>query len=172
MTQSFDFLIAPFRDGTVRRFLFTAAVAFWLGGFTFYGSIVIPAGMKVLGGHVKQGFVTQEVTNWLNLAGAVALPVMLWNTIAIWRARGQFLRFTLAATWLAMAAVLVELFVLHPYLDRLLDAHSKTILDYDRFDDLHRVYLLSATAQWGAGAVHVWCAVTGAKAVSANAPLL
>ena len=158
-----DFFLTPFRDGTFRRFLFTAAVAFWLGGFTFYGSIVIPAGMAVLGSHLKQGFITQEVTHWLNVSGAIAIPVMLWNMIAIWRDRGGILRFLLAATWVVMAGVLIGLFVLHPYLDRLLDIHAKTILDYDRFDALHRAYLLGATAQWGAGVIHVWCALTGPR---------
>ena len=150
-----------FRDGTVRRFLFITAVAFWLGGFTFYGSVVIPSGMKVLGGHVKQGFITQQVTGWLNISGAVALPILLWNTLAIWSTRGKWARWTLTATWIVMAMVQVELFLLHPALDRLLDPQAREVLDYDRFDMLHRIYLVSSTAQWAAGLLHVWGAVAG-----------
>lgn len=149
------------RDGTVRRFLFVSAVAFWLGGFTFYGSVVIPSGMKVLHGHVKQGFITQQVTGWLNLSGAVALPILLWNTLAIWSARGAWARWALAVTWAVMVVVQAELFLLHPSLDRLLDPQARAVLDYDRFDLLHRVYLTSSTAQWAAGLLHVWCAVAG-----------
>ena len=150
-----------FRDGTVRRFLFITAVAFWLGGFTFYGSVVIPSGMKVLGGHVKQGFITQEVTGWLNISAAVALPILLWNTLAIWSARERWARWTLTATWIVMAMVQVELFMLHPALDRLLDPQAREVLDYEHFDMLHRIYLVSSTAQWAAGLLHVWCAVAG-----------
>jgi hypothetical protein len=75
-------------DGTLRRFLFVAAVAFWIGGFTFYGSIVIPTGIQVLHGHVKQGFITQQVTNWLNLSGVIGLPILLWNTLAFGGSEG------------------------------------------------------------------------------------
>jgi hypothetical protein len=158
-----DCISGKFHDGTVRRFVFFATVAFWLGGFTFYSGVVIHVGIRVLGSHLRQGLITQQVTNWLNLIGAIALPIMLWNTASIWSSRGPVARFFLAATWLAMAAVQVELFALHPLLDRLLDAPARAILDYDRFDTLHRLYLLSATLQWGVGVVHVWWAVSGTQ---------
>jgi hypothetical protein len=149
------------KDGTLRRFLFVAAVAFWLGGFTFYFSVVIPTGIKVLHGHVKQGFIAQQVTAWLNLSGAVALPILLWNMLAILSARGRWARWTLIATWAVMAVVQVELFLLHPALDRLLDPQAREVLDYDRFDMMHRVYLMSSTFQWAAALLHVWCALAG-----------
>src|SRR4051812_20479682 len=105
--------------GSIRRFLFVAAVAFWLGGFTFYTSVVVHIGGRSLG-TVRQGFITQRVTDWLNVSGAIALPLMFWNMAAIWRHRGRALRFALAATWVVMALVQVELFVLHPMMDRYL----------------------------------------------------
>ena len=142
---------------TIRRFLYLAAVAMWLGGFTFYGAVVIPAGMKVLGSHLRQGFITQQVTQSLNLIGAIALPILLWNAVAAWPERGRLLRLGLALTWIVMALIQIELFALHPMLDRLLDPHARAILDDDRFDLLHRVYLVSSTAQWVAGIVHAWC---------------
>ncbi|HWE96514.1 MAG TPA: hypothetical protein VG269_21310 [Tepidisphaeraceae bacterium] len=117
--------------------------------------------MKVLGGHVRQGFITQQVTGWLNLSGTVALPILLWNTLAIWSARGPWARWTLSATLAMMAVVQVELVLRHPALDRLLDQQAREVLDYDRFDMLHRLYLMSSTVQWGAGLLHVWCAVAG-----------
>ena len=83
--------------GPIRRFLFIAAVAFWLGGFTFYTSVVIPVGTHTLGS-VRQGFITQQVTGWLNVAGAFALPLVFWNMAAVWRARGRAMRFALAGT--------------------------------------------------------------------------
>ena len=149
------------REGTVRRFLFVAAVAFWMGGFTFYTSVVIPAGHRVLGGQLRQGFITQRVTGRLNVAGAVALPVMLWNTCSAWRVRGRVPRRFLAVTWLVMALVQIELFALHPLMDRLLDAGARSVLDSDRFGTLHSVYVSSSTLQWAAGMLHVWCALAG-----------
>src|SRR5690242_12724696 len=144
--------------GPIRRFLFIAAVAFWLGGFTFYTSVVIPVGTRTLGS-VRQGFITQQVTGWLNVAGAVALPLMLWNLAAVWRARGRAVRIALLGTWVLMAAVEVELFAMHPMMDRLLDLRAKHVLDYARFDRLHYIYLMSSTIQWAAGLLHVGCAV-------------
>lgn len=137
--------------------MFVAAVAFWLGGFTFYGGVVIPVGIKVLGSHLRQGFITQQVTAWLNVIGTFALSILLWNTLAIWRVRERVLRIGLASTWVAMVLIQIELFIMHPMLDRLIDAHARAILDEDRFGFLHRVYLISSTAQWVAGLIHTWC---------------
>ena len=145
----------------VRRFLFIAAVAFWLGGFTFYSAVVIHTGIRVLGSHLRQGLVTQRVTDWLNLAGAIALLVLLWNMAAIWRARGRLLRFLLCITWLVMAVILVELVLLHPLLDRLLDTTHRQILDSEKFDRLHHIYLMSSIVQWVAGLIHIWSTVAG-----------
>jgi hypothetical protein len=69
-------LLAKLSDGTVRRFLFVAAVAFWLGGFMFYGGVVIDAGAKVLGSHRKQGFVTERVTVMDRLLDPAAKAVL------------------------------------------------------------------------------------------------
>jgi hypothetical protein len=149
--------------GSVRRFLFIAAVAFWLGGFTFYAGVVIHVGARALGSHMKQGFITQRVTDWLNIAGAAALPIMLWNLAAIWRVRGRVFRFALAASWGIMLLVQVELFALHPFMDRLLDARARGVFDYDRFESLHFAYITSSTVQWTAGLIHVWCVVAGTQ---------
>ena len=143
--------------GAVRRFVVIAAIAFWLGGFTFYSGVAIPMGVEVLGSHKRVGFVTERVTNWLNVAGVAALTILLWNMAAVWRSRGRIVRFTLLATWLLMAAIEVELISLHPVMDRLLDPAARQILDQDRFDLLHHVYLISTSVQWLFGVIHLWC---------------
>jgi len=149
--------------GTIRRFLFLWAIALWLGGFTFYTGVVIHVGGRVLGSHLKQGFITEKVTNWLNVIGIIALPILLWNTAAIWHARGRMLRRTLVVTWGVMLLVQVELLVLHLMMDRLLDPQARKVLDDARFERLHLVYVVSATAQWAAGVLHVFCAMNGAE---------
>lgn len=142
----------------VRRFLVISAIAFWLGGFTFYSGVAIPMGVEVLGSHLRVGFITQRVTNWLNVAGVIALAIFAWNMALGWRGSGKILRNTLLVTWLLMVAIEIELIVLHPVMDRLITVQPvREILDEDRFDLLHHVYLISTTVQWVFGMIHVWC---------------
>lgn len=141
-----------------RRFVVIAAIAWWLGGFTFYAGVAVPVGMEVLGSHKIVGFVTQRVTNWLNVGGVIALAVLLWNVVLSQKGRVGRLRSTLWATWILMAAIQVELIVVHPTMDRLLAPRpTRMILDEGRFDSLHRVYLISSSIQWAIGLLHVWC---------------
>ena len=142
-----------------RRYLFTVASALWLGGFTFYSTVVIHTGHRVLGGLLEVGFVTQRVTYWLNLIGVVALLILFWNVIAMWRGPCINMRWALAVTWLIMAAVQVSLFVLHSALDNVLNTHTHQILDRLRFRSLHNTYLTVSTVQWAAGLLHVWFAL-------------
>ena len=64
----------------LRRFSVIAALMFWQGGFTFYAAVVVPIGQENLG-HEEQGFITREVTNYLNLAGAAALLLLAWDVV-------------------------------------------------------------------------------------------
>lgn len=138
-----------------RRFLVIAAIAFWLGGFTFYSGVAIPMGVEVLGGHRTVGFVTERVTNWLNVAGVATLAILLWNLLAVRASAGRAPRIVLTVTWLVMLAIEVELICLHPVMDHLLIAHGREIIDEDRFELLHHVYLISSSVQWLAGVLHV-----------------
>lgn len=127
-----------------RRFLVVAALMFWQGGFTFYASVVVPLGQEVFG--PEQGFLTQRVTNYMNLAGAIALALLAIDAAAErvgpvrWRLRW--------VAWCAMAVGLVALVVLHPWLDALLDADNARILDRHAFRPGHRAYLWISTIQW------------------------
>ena len=56
----------------MRRFLVILAIGFWLGGFTFYASVVIHTGHRVFGSRLEVGFLTQQVTRWLNVSSVVA----------------------------------------------------------------------------------------------------
>ena len=141
----------------LRRLIVIAAVAWWLGGFTFYAGVAIPMGVEVLGSHKAVGFVTERVTNWLNFGGVIALAILLWNMAISRRAGGKWIRRTMLLTWIIMAVIEVELIVLHPRMDRLIVTHPRMILDEDSFDLFHHVYLISTTVQWALGALHVWC---------------
>lgn len=141
----------------IRRFLVATALGLWLGGFTFYSAVVIHVGTDVLGDHRPVGFITQRVSDWLNLIGAIALLLALWNMAANWPTAARWKRALLALSWLVMAIALAALVVLHCSLDGALNVDSQEIVNYKEFLWLHRAYLAISTAQWGAGLLHVFC---------------
>jgi hypothetical protein len=127
------------------RFVCLAALAFWMGGFTFYALVVIPTGNHLLGS-IQQGLLTQQVTHWMNLLGIVSLAILLPSA---WRCRWR------AASWLVMAGSLAALFWLHPRLDALIDTAAQTITG-DSFYQWHQAYLAAVTIQWAAALVYLW----------------
>jgi len=138
----------------VRRGVAIAALSLWIGAIAFYGAVVVPAGGKVLGA-TAQGFVTQRVTEQLNVLALIAIAALAWNTLVARRPR-------LVVAWLVMLAAQVALFILHPYVGALLDVTAHQVMDPDAFYTRHRIYLLVTTAQWlaavayGAFALAAW----------------
>lgn len=140
----------------IRRLLVIAAYAIWIGGLAFYGSVVIPIGTRVVGGHTVQGFVTTKVTWVVNLISAPALAVLLWNVLAERRHANRVRWATLWVTWGVMLAVQISLFVMHPVLNQMLDQQAKSVLNRPRFDLLHESYIKLTAVQHAAGLVHLW----------------
>lgn len=139
----------------VRRFLVVTALMFWQGGFLFYASVVVPVGQQVLSSHRRQGFVTQQVTDYLNLSGAVALLPLAWDAAATGDPSPRRRRARWAA-WLGMALALAALAWLHLRMDNLLDAEQRSISDLSVFRPTHRIYLWISSAQWGLGVVYAF----------------
>jgi hypothetical protein len=137
--------VTPFR-----RFLSLVAFAFWQGGFTFYAAVVVPTGTEVLGSAAAQGFITRHVTVWLNVSGAVAVPILLWDAAAT----RPFRRSRIAAA-LLLAAGLVALAILHPRLDSLLDPINERVRNRHDFTPMHRTYLWISTVQWAVAVVYL-----------------
>jgi hypothetical protein len=133
-----------------RRFLTLVAFAFWQGGFTFYTGVVVPTGTGVLGSAAAQGFITRQVAIWMNIAGAVAVPILLWDAAAT----RQFRRSRITLT-LFLAAGLIALALLHPRLDAMLDHVNERVIDRQAFMPMHRAYLWISTAQWAIGVVYL-----------------
>ena len=131
----------------VRRWLLLWALMFWQGGFTFYGGVVVPVGSAVLGSEREQGFITRSVTNYLNLAGAVALAIWGWDLTAM-RGISPGGRRVRWAIWAGLVLSLVLLIWLHPRLDELLDPLESLVRDRRGFRSLHRRYLIVSTGQW------------------------
>lgn len=144
----------------VRRFLVLVALFFWQGGFTFYAAVVVPIGQELLT-HRRQGLITQQVTSYLNLAGAIALVPLAWEMVADAdpSKRRRQLRLLL---WLFMLAALIFLVWLHPRMDELLvaepgqtDPLKRQIDDRALFRYRHRLYLWVSTVQWGAAGIYL-----------------
>jgi hypothetical protein len=137
-----------------RRFLVLLALMFWQGGFTFYASVVVPIGRDMLGSSLEQGFITREVTRYLNLSGAIALLILALDLVAgreaPWARRLRWL------SWLGMVGTLVWLVWLHPHIDQYLNTEYHTIIDGRAFRAGHRAYLWISTVQWGFGLVYAW----------------
>jgi hypothetical protein len=138
----------------LRRFLVLSALFFWQGGFTFYAAVVVPVGQQVFG-HLRQGFITRQVTVYLNLAGTIALLILLWDVLAA-RDAARWRRTLLWAMWAGMMLTLLGLFWLHPRMDELLVPKGRIINDYDVFRARHRLYLWISTVQWGCALVYLF----------------
>ena len=134
------------------------AGAIWLGGVTFYTGVVITTAHDVLGSHRAVGFITREVTGRINGIGTATLVVLLVNLVAN-RSRTPWCSRVLWPTWVAMVATQATLVALHPALDRLLDPAARQVLDVDRFDRLHRLYVVLTTLQLGLGGLYLIAAV-------------
>jgi len=141
----------------------------WMGGFTFYAEIVIPTAAHVLGSERQVGFVTEQVTRWLNLIGIAALAVFLWNTLAEWKGLSARLRKWFAAAMGTMVLAHGGLFVTHPLIEQMLDFGAHRVKDYDRFVALHDVYLTFATVQWTAALVYLWLSLAAWRRDDRNA---
>jgi hypothetical protein len=138
----------------LRRTLVFIALMFWQGGFAFYSGVAVPIGTEILGSAVEQGFITQRVTVYMNLAGIAAVVVMAWD---LWAGGdpSRWRKWPRVLCLVIMAGGLVLLYWLHPQLDELLDAARSRVVDRPRFRSLHRVYLWTSTIQWAAAVVWV-----------------
>jgi hypothetical protein len=137
-----------------RRFLALQALLAWQGGFFFYAAVVVPIGTDILGSAAAQGTITQQVTNWLNRIGVVALAVLAWDVAVTppYRRRRW-------ATWAGMAALLAVLFFLHTVLDANFDPARRSSPDPATFNIVHGAYLWVSSAQWLLGLAFAWFTV-------------
>lgn len=118
----------------------------WWGGLTFYAAIVIPIATESLGAET-QGFVTQQVTRWLNVLTTAWLVMV---AIAAVRHRSRW-RWSL---WTVLALCQFGLFVEHARLTSLMNFSTQAIaIDRARFYAEHQIYLWITVVQWLTGLV-------------------
>lgn len=140
---------------SLRRFLVFQAFLLWQGGFLFYTAVVVPTGTAVLGSPLIQGLVTRQVTNWMNLFGAVWAVLFAWDVLATAdpsrrRRRARWLG------WLACVALLGLLVWLHARLDALIDLDAEKVLDRRLFRRTHIAYLWVSTGHWLVALALAW----------------
>ena len=102
----------------------------------------------ILGSEREQGFITQSVTNYLNLAGAVCLILFLEH---LWHDRRHGVSKLDWCLWSFAALSLVVLAVIHRAMDQIVNAESSSILDPGRFGRFHKMYIGTSSLQWLAG---------------------
>lgn len=124
------------------RVLSILGLALWVGGFSFYSAVVIPALHEAIGS-VETGYITQGVTNTLNAIGAAALVSCWVWTVLDTRTNHRHGHRARVALMIASSAILALLIVLHRKMDRHLDSAGLA-----GFYPLHRIYLMASTAHW------------------------
>lgn len=120
------------------------ALCVWLGGFMFYSAVVIHVLHDQLTS-LDAGFITREVTVWLNGLGMASLALL---AALAWLERGEGPRWTTrlrVGLLVSSGLILVMLFILHGTMARRLDEGQLR-----GFYPWHRVYLIASTAQWAA----------------------
>ncbi|MEO6808439.1 MAG: DUF4149 domain-containing protein [Isosphaeraceae bacterium] len=118
------------------------ALALWIGGFTFYGAVVVPILHEDLDS-LQAGGITRRVTDSLNLSGLAALAIAwpaAWSDHTRASNRVRRLRFGLLAL---TSLCLIGLMGLHVVMDSQLDAGRLR-----GFYPWHRIYLILSTVQW------------------------
>ena len=129
----------------IRRMLLLVSLIFWQGGFMFYGGVVVPVSTRILGSGTEQGFITQPVTNYLNILGAICLMIWLEH---LWHERRAGV---LPLEWYAWAFAAISLVILigiHPRMDSLLNPETTTVLDRAAFRVYHKIYIGTSSLQW------------------------
>ena len=109
--------------------------------------------------HFKVGLVTQKVTTELNVIGAAALILMLWNTVASWRPSGPWVRRGLAASLVVAIAAHGAVYLIHGFLDGLLSPPSPGMSESATFHRPHEAYLVATAVEWTAGLVYLLAAL-------------
>ena len=129
----------------IRRMILLVSLMFWQGGFMFYGGVVVPVGGRILESETQQGFITQSVTDYLNLAGALCLSLWLENLFHERRTGVSKLEWGL---WGFAACSLVVLVVVHGFMDQNLGLEPARVLNPRSFDRSHKVYIGTSSLQW------------------------
>jgi hypothetical protein len=131
----------------VLTYLLFVSLAFWMGGFSLYFGVVVRLGDQVIGG-TEQGFITRQISWWLNIAGLVTIGLM---SVHLFFHRSWVLILSLTAVAVTHAFLMYR----HYQLELLLDPNSMAVLDRPRFELLHENYEFLSGCQWLAAMIYL-----------------
>ena len=144
------------------RFLSLLTTTTWWGGLSVYAWIVVPIATESFGA-TSQGFVTRQVTLWLNGFAAASLVLTAWET---YRRREAWMM----SMWVVLLATLLSLQFTHGVLDAMMEPTTEEVADPESFYQWHRVYLWVTTVQWFAGIGFLWPLLTSPASNPVNHP--
>jgi hypothetical protein len=127
------------------NYLKITILSVWWGAFTFYAGIVVPVGMSVLGSHTDMGFITQQVSNSLNIFSLIIF--LIYAYLLKNEAIGAN-NLVEEITIISLIGFQLLLFLLHSYQTDMLDFTYHKVLNKDYFNLLHRIYLIVETLIW------------------------
>lgn len=128
-------------------YLLLVSFAFWMGGFSLYFGVVVRIGDQVVGG-TEQGFITRQISWWLNIAGLVSITLM---GLHLWFHRSWVLVLSLVAVVVTHGFLMVR----HHQLESMLDPEGMAVLDPGRFAVLHENYEFLSGCQWLAAMIYL-----------------
>jgi len=138
----------------IQRVLTTIAVALWFGGFTIYTAFVVKVGSRVVGG-LEQGYITQQVTDTLQVFAAIMIVAVALDIAVHWRRTNRLMRTLQSVAWMFMLGSLVGLVIVHSQMDELLDLATFARPDHGPFRPLHQRYQLISTILWFATLAYI-----------------
>jgi len=153
---------------TSRILLLIVFSLFW-GGLTFYTGIVIRISHDVLIDPMESGLITQRVTHWLQIAGAVSAFFMLWNAVLVRKISRKY-GFTLITCSLILVCSLVGLVLVHNQLDAVIDVDAMEITNRDAFTISHRRYNQLTTIEWISSLIYLIFTVAAWRQVDKQTP--
>ena len=153
---------------TSRILLLIAYSVFW-GGLTFYTGIVVRISHDVLADSMVGGLITQRVTEWLQISGAVTAVLMLWNTVLVTKVSRKY-GFALAVCCMVLICSLIGLVIVHTQLDAVIDVDAVGISNRDAFTIGHRRYNQLTTVEWISSFAYLIVTVAAWRQVDSKLP--
>ena len=127
------------------NYLKIIVLSIWWGAFTFYAGVVIPSGMTILGSHTEMGFITQQVTIYINIFSLIIFLIYAYCLRNEGFSKNNLVEEIVVISLIGFQLLL---FLLHSYQTDLLDFETHKLINRDNFYLLHRIYLIVETLIW------------------------